>query len=215
MYKAFNYNKKLCNKNFSLFFTKDDDLLNDYYTIREKCYRKVKNGPQNFDGREDLYDRLSDILVVTYRDIVVGGVRIFGNLSCDHIPLETKDFRLKKLLPEFDLENNNYCEFGRLSLLDSFRNHDMLDNIVEDLVTFSIAKGYKYLFFISPLVQARCYQQSLQRIGFYGAFKIYRDLKMIDKTEDECGGLDMFLSSVEFPPTWNGIQNRKKLKAIA
>ena len=210
MYVTDDEELSLLKSDLRLFFTKDQNTLDQYYKIRERCYRQVKNGPKDFDGHQDVYDISGDILIVTYKDVVVGGARIFDNYQTKklRLPLETDEFILHEQLPHLKLDNSSYCEFGRLALLKSFRHSKILDTIVENLVTYSIARGYRYLFFMSPLVQARCYKQALSRLQVNGEFRIYRDIKINGKTPEECGVLDMYLSSLKFPKKWNGVRER-------
>lgn len=200
----------LIKSDISIFFTKDQYLLDQYYAVRERCYRKVKDGPKNFNGQQDNYDLIGDILVITYKDIVIGGVRIVSKTVNNKIklPLEGDGFNIHTELTNLNLEKKSYCEYGRLAILHPFRCTFLLDKVVEDLVTYSIAKGYSYLFSKSPLYQARCYKQSLQRLDIHNPFLIYKDLKITPKEEDESGSLDMYITSLEFPDTWNGVRNR-------
>lgn len=196
-----------------LFFTKDNKLLSSYYKIREECYRAVENGPAAFEGREDHYDRLSDILVIVNNGHVIGGARIFGRAANSRIslPLEEDGFSMKRVFSRLDLNDMPYCEFGRMAILPEYRTLDLLQAMIDRLLKKSISRGYKYLFTMAPYVQSRCYRKIVGTLNFPYPYEIHKDIVMPRKSASECGVLKMYLSSLQFPDKINAWSENKNL----
>ncbi len=117
------------------------------------------------------------------------------------LPLEESFFQLKALFPEYELNKNSYCEFGRLAILNPHRSKDLLKNIVKALCKKSVERGYRYLFSMSPEQQARCYRMIIQAINFPHPYIIHNNIELPQKMQSECGILKMKLSSLRFPNT--------------
>lgn len=190
----------LHDNDFEFAFSHERHLLEQYYAIREHCYRNVENGPKEFDGGEDFYDRISDILIVKHKGKVIGGARIVGKLpgSEIHIPIEAEGICLDDIFPEMSLHKWGYCEFGRLAILENYRSMDLLKAIISSLSRRAQARHYRYLFSIAPLTQSRCYRRVFQKLGFAHPYVIHEDIHL-HKSEEECGNLKMYLASLKFP----------------
>ena len=199
-------------KNFQIYFSKKKEDLKEYYQIREQCYRRVPDGPKDFDGSEDMFDRMSDIMIVRANNQIIGGARIYGrtNKNDPNLPLEEDGFLLKNLFPDKQLDRVSYCEFGRMAVLEQFRSKVLLKTIVVNLCQMSIARGYKYLFTMSPLQQARCYRMIINEIDFPHKYNIYRDIELPQKSEKIGGVLKMQLSSLKFPKTWENDNSKNQ-----
>ena len=185
---------------FELAFSRERRLLEQYYAIRQHCYRNVENGPAEFDGREDFYDRISDILIVKHAGEVVGGARIVGrprNVSIP-LPLEQDGVSISKSLPEFNLDRLACCEFGRLAILDEYRSKVLLKEVVRSLIQRAIYRSYDYLIALSPLVQARCYRIICHNLKLPYPYLIHNGIN-VNKSELECGNLKMYLATLRLP----------------
>ncbi len=183
-------------------------MLTEFDDVRAACYGEIKGLPRVFDRSEHAYDPVSDTLLVTYKDIVIGGARIVGKFPEDSkgIPMDSDELSLEDLFPEFQLKDVPYCEFTRLAVVKSFRSLDLLHYIFTEMVSYSIAKGYKYLFSISSLAQARCNKQAAKAIGLPFEYKIHKDIEIPDK-KGKYGELKVCISSLELPDHWKGIRN--------
>ncbi len=169
--------------------------------MRETCYRQVPDGPQDFDGSEDEYDCISDILVIKNKGKVVGGARIIGKSPyADYVlPLEEEGFTLENLFPDFSLQSTGHCEFGRLAVLPEYRDQSLLQSILYALSIQSVKRGYKYLFSMAPYTQARCYRMTFRALNFQNPYVIYNEIEIPQKSKAECGVLKMRLASLQFP----------------
>src|SRR5688572_29624825 len=56
-------------------FTDDRALLHQYYRIRETMYRKIHH-VDKFSGAEDVYDKISHILIARRGKLCIGGCRL-------------------------------------------------------------------------------------------------------------------------------------------
>jgi hypothetical protein len=185
------YGERLC-------FSKDPKLLQEYFVVRERCYRLVKDGPKDFSGHEDAFDRNADILVVRAGDSVIGGARIVSNKLAEKssIPLESEGFKMKNIFPDLDLNKHSYCEFGRLAVLPQYRSMALIEDIVLTLIMRAIETKHKYMFAMNPLVQARCYRKICKKLRLLRPYNIHTEIEIPQKPE-QCGTLKMYLSSLE------------------
>ena len=73
-------------------FSKKENLLKEYYKLREECFRK-ELGLDAFDGAEDRFDQTGNILIIRDGDTCIGGVRITGCslVTRSEMPLEHKN----------------------------------------------------------------------------------------------------------------------------
>ncbi|MDE3037719.1 MAG: hypothetical protein KGJ21_04625, partial [Pseudomonadota bacterium] len=95
-------------------FTDDRALLHQYYHLRETMYRKVFR-TDKFVGEEDLHDKISHILVARRGKLVVGGCRLTIRDGDEDflLPMETPDFRLRRLFKELSLNKLRHSEVSR------------------------------------------------------------------------------------------------------
>ncbi len=147
-------------------FTTDKNLLNQYYEIREACYKKDW-GLKVFSGVEDSHDRHGDILIVREGEKVVGGGRVvfrYSNSPENRLPLETEDFLLHELLPEIGSERIMIGEIGRIAVSHEYRG-GKLSKI--GLYLFAKAQSYacRYLTMVTPVRQALTYRKLGKRLG--------------------------------------------------
>lgn len=193
---------------FTLMFTKDIQLLREYYKVRQSCYRQVPGGPRAFSGAEDQYDRSSDILVAVNKGTVVGGARIVGSTPSRRIvlPMEDENLLLKNMFPDFRLDSKSYCEYGRLAVLQEYRSLDLLRHMCAALTARAIERGYAYLFSKAPYVQILCYQKISRLLQMPRPYIIHKHINLPDKGRQETGNLKMYLASIELP---NRVESEK------
>lgn len=200
---------------FKMVFTHEPSLKNQYYEIREKCYRAVEGGPSNFSGAEDCYDPISDTLIILNKEKVIGGARIIGSFKEHHIklPIEEENFYLREIFTEYHLKKNNYCEFSRLAILPEFRSLELLKLILKTLSQKSISRNYKYLFSMAPLVQVRCYRRAFKSLNFPYPYIIHNNIDIPNKSELEVGNLKMYLASMQFASIEKNTINQNMLSS--
>lgn len=146
-------------------FTKDEDLLEQYYKLRGKMYA-IELGLDDFPCVKDEYDDDSDILVIREGSKVLGGVRItMVNEGERLMPMESEDYKINDLIPELGLNDVTYGEFSRLAILPEYRKEN-LETIIGMIGNMGRKHNAKYLFAIAPLAQARMYRMYRKNFGF-------------------------------------------------
>ncbi len=140
-------------------WTKDPDLLLQYFKIREEAYREYL-GLNNFRGKLDAIDSHSHELVAVKNDNqVIGGARltINDNSLKAKLPMESDDFILREVFPEYNLDKNRYCEFSKTLLTRGYRKEDYFLNLCNTLVKKAQTFNTKYIFIIAPKLQTLRY----------------------------------------------------------
>lgn len=147
-------------------FTKDSRLLNQYYELRERCYRE-RLGVKYFSGKEEEYDQIGHVLIAHQDGIVIGGARLVISLPNQRIklPLEEANFRLATLFPQFDLDQMGYCEITRMAVMDTYRKGKINHQLTCLLICRAIEDGCLYHFSVAPLAQARNSRKIFHNMG--------------------------------------------------
>jgi hypothetical protein len=140
-------------------FTKDPTHLDQYYQIREQCYKEYW-GLKIFSGAEDEHDRNGHILIVRAGNQVIGGGRLFLRSMNDimKLPTETDDFLLHEVLPELSTAHTIWGDIGRIAVLPEFRGKKVLK-----IGFYLLAKAQEnycnYLTTVAPTKQAQKYKE--------------------------------------------------------
>jgi hypothetical protein len=195
-------------------FTTEQRFLEQYYKIREDCYREDL-GLDDFSGAEDEYDRIGHIAIVRHGDEVIAGARlvICKPHSGIKLPLEEEGFIIKELFPELGLEDVAYCEVTRLAILPAFREGSVHKELTELMIEKSIKEGCYYHFSVAPLLQARNSRILGKRLGVLHIIRtdievpykpIYRHLNQ----EKICLSLTYFFP--EMAPSFRGKAGKKE-----
>jgi len=137
-------------------FTNDKALLHQYYRLRVQMYRKVL-GVNDFDEREDPYDKISHILIARKGKLCIGGCRL---TVCEkgenlQLPMENEEFKLKNVLPELNLDQHIYAEAGRFAVLEDHNSYEVLTMLATLLMKKGIELGAEYCFARSEVAMAR------------------------------------------------------------
>lgn len=146
--------------------TKDPFLLNQYYKLREDCYRQ-DFGLKRFSGAEDDYDRVGKIVVARIGRRVIGGSRIIISSPEKRIklPMENDNFKLIDILPEFSLATKSYCEFSRLVVKPGYRKHSIAIAISNYLVEIAKQEDCAFEFIISSMATYRTHRAIARKLG--------------------------------------------------
>lgn len=146
-------------------YTADKDLLDQYYQLREDCY-KQEWGLSVFSGVEDEHDKQGHILIVREGDKVIGGGRVVFryNFSTLKLPMETDTFLLHEMLPEIGVGSKLIGEIGRIAVLPEYRGHKLAD-IGFYLLAKSQLCGCHYLTTVAPVKQAVRYTRIADKFG--------------------------------------------------
>lgn len=153
-------------------FTKNQDQLNEYYSIREQCYKSAW-GLKTFSGEEDKHDRNGHLLIAKTGNRVIGGARLVLKYpeAPYLLPMEEDGFILQEMLPEYHLTDHIYGEVGRLAILPDFCGGKTLF-LGLHLLAMAQSQNCRYLSTVAPEEQAKKYISIAKQYGF--------DINMID-----------------------------------
>ena len=157
--------------------TRDPDLLEQYYTLREHCYREDL-GLRNFDGSEEACDRNGHVLVVHRNGRVIGGAR-----SSSTVPSGER-------YQELNLNESICCVWERFVLDPIHRSVKLAREFLTHLIHISNLLGYQHALILSSLRNARFYRACHTAVGV--PFEIHRSTP--EFARDEFAGLEHYLS---------------------
>nr|WP_067297930.1 hypothetical protein [Marinobacterium profundum] len=181
-------------------FTKDPNLLAQYYQIREACFRQ-QLGINSFDGSEDLDDRAGHILIARDGNRCVGGARISGTtpLNPVRLPMECDNFVLKEHFPELAQQDISYCQWTRLALLPECRTTEILRAQCLALIEGSAELNYSFAFNVAGAIRARLYRRLHTNLGY--DYEICNHISI--PAEDGFNNLEHLLSVAAIKPETN------------
>lgn len=157
--------------------TKDPALLEQYYRIRETCFRR-ELGIADFDGSEDARDRRSQILIARDGKRCIGGTRITGHHpgSLHPVPLQEEGFDLVAALPGLRLAQTAFCQWGRLALDPEYRTTRVLRQYCNAMIDASRTLGFTYSLVVTDINRARLYKRLFSVLGY--RYDIVRDVRI-------------------------------------
>jgi hypothetical protein len=157
--------------------TKDPTLLEQYYRIREMCFRR-ELGIEDFDGSEDARDRRSHILIARVGNRCIGGTRITGRHpgSLHPVPVEEEGLDLVAELPGLRLAESSFCQWGRLALDPAYRTPDVLRRYCNAMIDASRALGYTLSLVVTDINRARLYKRLFYVLGY--RYDIVHDVRI-------------------------------------
>lgn len=102
--------------------TEDRDLLEQYFALRRRQYHRHFPTLPPWFGEEEAADSVADIVVATVGQRVLGGARISyaGPGAAARLPLESEQFELKRVFPDWRLDQQLICEFCRHAVEPEF-----------------------------------------------------------------------------------------------
>lgn len=162
--------------NIELVFTKDPDLLKQYYNLREKSYRQ-KLGFDKYSGAENDFDKKSDIVVGLQNGKVVAGARIdFSNRQEFMYNDQPKNnFFYKDLLKKYDPNFNNdlYSEICGLVIGKQVRDNLFFPKFFDSLVNYCKKVDCRYVVGVSYPIFCKRSSMMFERLGYN--FKVFYD----------------------------------------
>lgn len=156
---------------------RDRQLLQQYYELRERCYREELGLP-NFYGSEEEQDHESQILLMTKDDQCVGGARISPTVS------------MQRDINQLQLNRDSCCIWERLAFDPAVRSMQLLRDACASLIQVSLQMGYRHAMILSSLPNARLYRRCHSALGV--GFKIHRPLTI--SARGVYAGLEHYLS---------------------
>jgi len=157
--------------------SRDPQLLQQYYTLRERCFRQELELP-DFDGSEEQLDRCGHILIAHRNGECVGGARIAPSL----LPGDQ--------LRDFDLVPQTCCAWERFVLDPATRTVQLARDFLAHLIELSRVLGYRHALMYSSRLNARFYRQCHTALGV--GFHIHETLP--DASHGPFAGLEHYLS---------------------
>jgi hypothetical protein len=152
-------------------------LLEQYYALRERCFRQELGLPQ-FNGAEEESDRKGNILVAIKDGQVISGVRISGHIS------------FPSQIESLELNSETSCMWERLVIAPSCRDAKFVSNFATQIAVTARNLGYQHAMVLSSLCNARFYRRCLSTMGF--GYEIHRHVPHC--AEGSFAGLEHYLS---------------------
>jgi len=152
-----------------VFFTKDQNLLDQYYKLRHFSYRE-ENGWKDYDGSESKFDRQARILVATRNGKVIGGTRIMFSDECDYLSNEIPgtDFNYKTIVKKYDnRENIVFSEISSVVVVKGERDRSISMKLFEANLSASKQHGCHYICGVGVAVVCRDYRRIFKELGYY------------------------------------------------
>jgi hypothetical protein len=146
--------------------TKDQELLKQYYDLRDEEY-KSHNGWVGYNGIENDFDRKANILLAVKDGMVIAGMRVSipdtGYLS-NEIP--EQNFTYKEICKSrsIDIDGVKYLETSAVVIRKSFGGQ-LLARMFYFVVEHCRNNGIKYIFGVSTRECNRDYFLTLKKIG--------------------------------------------------
>lgn len=162
----------VCSESVAYEFTKEKNLLDQYYRLREKMYRYVFK-TEKFIGDEDNYDKISHILIARRGRLCVGGCRltIIEKNEVFPLPMETADFQLRNAFFDYPLNKLRHAEISRFAVMDEDKDKfEIMRTLSQLIIEKCINSEVAYVFIKTSLPMAR----NWRRIG-----KIYCNLNKV------------------------------------
>ena len=157
--------------------TRDPELLQQYYALREQCFR-AELGLPDFDGSEDDHDRQGQILLAVQDGRCIGGVRISPTVS------------LQSQVRKLELKPDNCCMWERFVLAPAARTLEFFQAFCANMVEISRSAGYHHALVLSSLRNARFYRRCHSALGV--GFNIHRHIP--HSATGAFAGLEHYLS---------------------
>lgn len=146
-------------------FTNDPALLHQYYRLREIMYRRMFK-TDKFVGTEDVYDKISHILIARQGKLCIGGARLTIREPYEEflLPMETEQFKLKEKLPQLGLEYGRHGEASRFAIMEGYNEREVMYNLSKLLCEKGLQQDLRYVFAKSTYPMARNWRMIGNRI---------------------------------------------------
>lgn len=166
--KKINDNRFIDSEGLEYFFTKDQNLLNEYIKTRQAVYASDL-GLDGLLGQKDEFDDLSrnHSLVLLKNGKCVGGGRITicNDYKKELLPMENNEFSLFKSNQNLELYKNKYAEVSRLFVMKEERSARIAGNLYVMMNIKASEFNTKYVFIQAPRIQARSYKIICNRLN--------------------------------------------------
>lgn len=156
-----------------IFITTDQELLKQYYKLREISYR-TEFGFENYDGSQNEFDVSGKILVAVENKKVVGGMRFMlssdkKNLSAE---IEGTKFTYDNLFKSMNIENPSYCEISAIVVAKEYRDRSVIEKMFDRSIIDCLKDGCNYLVGVSTAPHCRVYRMIFKKFGHNSVVKM-------------------------------------------
>ena len=157
--------------------TRDPQLLEQYYALREQCFREELGIP-DFDGSEEKEDRQGRILLAIQNGRCIGGARISPTVT------------LQSQIQQLELTQGPCCMWERFVFDPAVRTVQLIREYIAHLITVTRDAGYHHAMVLSSLRNARFYRQCHTALGV--GYRIHRHVP--HSAKGAFAGLEHYLS---------------------
>ena len=142
-------------------FTNDPALLHQYYRLREEMYRKTFQTEQ-FSGTEDVYDKISHILIARKGRLCIGGCRLTIREAHEEflLPMESDSFRLRQELPDYSLNQCRHGEVSRFAVMAGESEKEVIFTLAKLIAEKAVQLDLDHAFTRSTHTMARIWRMS-------------------------------------------------------
>lgn len=151
-----------------VFFTKDKNLLSQYYDLRADAYQK-EWGFEDFDKSENNFDRQGVIAVATRGGKVIGGMRLMFSDGCNFLSNELPgtQYDYKKFIKKYDdREGLIIAEISAIVVADGDRDSAVSTAMFDHIFKEAVAHGSHYVFGVTVPIVCRRNRRTLKQIGY-------------------------------------------------
>lgn len=173
VYDDYNQNPDLVKENkygYKVFFTRDIDLLEKYYTIRMNALQD-RLGFKKFNKLETDFDKKGRIMVVLKEGEIIGGMRLMFSDECGYFSSERPgtQFQYEKVVRRYhdDRENLVNVEVSGLASSEDGRDFSAVKSMYTLAIEHSIARSCNYIFGVASPSACRVYRIVLGELGHY------------------------------------------------
>ena len=159
--------------------SRDPHLLQQYYQLREECFREELGIP-DFDGSEEERDKNSLKFLAIENGKCIGGARISSELIFQS--------QIKRL----EIEKSSCCMWERFAFHPSMRKLPLMREFCVRLNEVSWQAGFHNAVILSPLPNARLYRLGHSTMGV--EFNIHR--RVPHCAQSPFAGIDHYFSTV-------------------
>ena len=151
--------------------TRNPALLEQYYQLREQCYRQELN-LRDFSGAEESDDLKGHIFIASQNGRCLGGARIIA--ARDSLAAQKITSPITSPIGDLLLRAGTPCLWERLVISPEARNNQLHGQFCAHLINTSWALDFDAALLVSSRRNARLYRRCHSRWGV--PFEIFRDL---------------------------------------
>jgi hypothetical protein len=145
-------------------FTTDKALLHQYYLLRNQMIGRYINAPIVTD---DVYDKISEILVARRGNAVIGGCRLTIREGDESflLPMEHENFQLRDKFSDLPLNKERHGIISKFVILEEHRGDETLYGLSKIMFDKVVSLDTRYIFSCTSYVLARNWRKIANILG--------------------------------------------------